>query len=74
MPTYQGLSVCSNVLKHAQLDMINADLARQVLQSLSTSLASPALAPHVSMALDKILSDFVGECRPCMTSLFLRMT
>ena len=52
----------------------NADLAHQVLQSLSTSLASPALAPHVSTALDKIFSDFIGERKPCMTSLFLRMT
>ena len=74
MPTYQGLSVCRNVLEHAPPDMINADLAHQVLQSLRTSLASPALAPHVSTALDKILTDFIGERRPCMTSLFLRMT
>ena len=74
MPTYQGLSVCSTVPEHDPPDMINADLAHQVLQSLRTSLASLALEPQVSKALDKILFDFIGECRPCMVSLFHRMT
>ena len=58
MPTYQGLSVCSIVLEHAPPNMIDADLAHQVLQSLRTSLASPALAPDMFTALDKIISDF----------------